>query len=123
VARSNSNTAIANAYIAKARVLAAAGALEQVWLMPDEQRYSAERHYNKVRHRGDIPLIGPLLNGVDSIVATEGTRARAVRDPAGARTAQPIVIQPAETLANPTPYSPAPADGPASNPANAAPRQ
>ena len=110
VARSNSNTAIANAYIAKARVLAAAGALEQAWLMPDDARYSADRHLNAVRHNGDIPVVTPILRAVESTGAIGGTATRPVRDPAGSRTAAPIVIQPAETLAGPSTYTaPAPA--------------
>ncbi len=114
VARSNSNTAIANAYIAKARVLAAAGALEQSWLMPDNARYDPEQHWRKVRHNGDIPIATPILRALDSAPLLGGTRARAVRDPAGKRTAVPIIIQPAETLAAPSPAPPAPASTPAS---------
>ena len=114
VARSNSNTAVANAYIAKARVLAAAGALDQSWLMPDAARYDPEQHWRKVRHNGDIPIATPILRAIDSAALFGGTRARAVRDPAGNRTASPIIIQPAETLAGPAPASPAPASPPAS---------
>lgn len=119
VARSNSNTAVANAYIAKARVLAAAGALEQTWLMPDAARYNAERHFDKVRHRGDIPIMTPILRAIDGEVTTEGTRPRAVRDPAGGRTAAPIVIQPADTLAGPSAYSPPPSPAPIAAPVSA----
>jgi outer membrane protein len=121
VARSNSNTAVANAYIAKARVLAAAGALQQAWLMPGDVRYSAERHFDKVRRNGDIPILTPILRGLDTAAAIGDTAKREIRDPAGSRTAHPIVIQPAETLAGPSAYSPAPLPAPA--PANpAAPR-
>ncbi len=125
VARSNSNTAVANAYIAKARVLAAAGALEQAWLMPDDARYNPEQHLHKVRHNGDIPLATPILRAIDGAAAIGSTGDRAVRDPAGKRTAPPIVIQPAETLAGPSIYNPAPTAAPApdvgTTPANSAP--
>jgi outer membrane protein len=113
VARSNSNTAIANAYIAKARVLAAAGALEQSWLMPDAARYDAGRHLGKVRHNGDVPVFTPVVRAVDGVAAVGRTGPRPVRDPAGARTAAPIVIQPADKLASPPP---APAAPPSANP-------
>ncbi|OYU36262.1 MAG: type I secretion protein TolC [Novosphingobium sp. PASSN1] len=101
VARSNSNTAIANAYIAKARVLAAAGALEQAWLMPDAPRHDAERHARKVRHNGDVPLVTPILRGLDGVAAVGNTATRPVRDPAATRTAAPIQILPADKLATP----------------------
>jgi outer membrane protein len=101
VARSNSNTAIANAYIAKARVLAAAGALEQSWLMPDAARYDAERHLGKVKHNGDIPVITPILRGIESSAAFGSVATRPVRDPTGARMAPPIVIVPADKLVPP----------------------
>ncbi|WP_421848453.1 TolC family protein [Novosphingobium sp.] len=101
VARSNSNTAVANAYIAKARVLAAAGALEQSWLMPDGARYDADRHLGRVRHSGDIPVMTPILGDLDAEAITERAAARPVRDPAGARMAPSIVIVPADQLVAP----------------------
>ena len=107
VARSNSNTAIANAYIAKARVLAAAGALEQTWLMPDAARYNVDRHSDRVKPNGDVPLVTPILRGIDSAAAVGSTATRPVRDPTGSRTAPPIVIQPADKLVEP---APSPAD-------------
>lgn len=113
VARSNSNTAMANAYLAKARLLAAAGALEQAWLMPDEARYNADRHLRDVKRNGDIPVFTPILRAVDTAAAIGGMATRAVRDPAGDRVAAPIVIQPAETLAGPSVYNPPPGQAPA----------
>lgn len=109
LARSNSNTAIANAYVAKARVLAAAGALEQAWLMPDAARYDAERHLRKVKHNGDVPLATPILRAVENAGAIGSTAARPVRDPTGARTAAPVVILPADKLVAP---APSPSDPP-----------
>lgn len=109
LARSNSNTAIANAYVAKARVLAAAGALEQAWLMPDAARYDAERHLRKVRHNGDVPLATPILRAFENAGAIGSTATRPVRDPTGERTAAPVVIVPADKLVAP---APPPADPP-----------
>lgn len=123
VARSNSNTAIANAYIAKARVLAAAGALEQTWLMPDAARHDADPSRRKAGHKGEIPVVEQSLRvldtaagfvrGLDGIAAVGSTATRPVRDPAGARTAPPIVIQPADKLVVP---ASTPADLPPANP-------
>ncbi len=103
VARSNSNTAIANAYIAKARVLAAAGALEQSWLMPDAARYDVDRHLGKVKHNGDVPIYTPIARAIENAGAIGSTATRPVRDPAGSRMAAPIVIQPADKLVEPAP--------------------
>ncbi len=113
VARSNSNTAIANAYLAKARVLASAGALEQSWLMPDDARYDADRHLRKVRHNGDVPIYTPIMRAIENTAAFGNTATRPVRDPAGTRTAHPVVIVPADKLVAP---AAAPADQPAAAP-------
>jgi outer membrane protein len=113
VARSNSNTAIANAYIAKARVLAAAGALEQSWLMPDAARYDADRHLRKVKHNGDVPIYTPIARAIENTAAFGSTATRPVRDPTGSRTAPPIVIVPADKLVAP---AGSPADQPSATP-------
>lgn len=117
VARSNSNTAVANAYIAKARVLASAGALEQAWLMPDAARSAGGLREPKVGHKGEIPVVeqtlrgldaaAGIMRGIDNIAAVGSTATRPVRDPAATRTAAPIVIQPADKLVAP---APSPAD-------------
>ena len=91
----------------RARVLAAAGALEQTWLMPDAARYNVDRHSDRVKHNGDVPLVTPILRGIDSAAAVGSTATRPVRDPTGSRTAPPIVIQPADKLVEP---APSPAD-------------
>ena len=111
VARSNSNTAIANAYIAKARVLAAAGALEQAWLMPDAPRHEPDTRHRQNGHKGEIPVVSHALRGLDAaagvvrgldgIAAVGNTATRPVRDPAATRTAAPIQILPADKLATP----------------------
>ncbi len=109
LARSNSNTAIASAYLAKARVLAAAGALEQSWLMPDAARHDAGQHLRKVRHNGDIPLLTPFLRAAENAGAIGNTAPRPLRDPTANRTAPPITILPPENLVTP---GPSPADPP-----------
>ncbi|WP_298191404.1 TolC family outer membrane protein [Novosphingobium sp.] len=123
VARSNSNTAIANAYVAKARVLAAAGALEQSWLMPDSEEAAVGRAPRKPGHKGEIPVVeqtlrvidvgAGILRAIDSAGAIGTTATRPVRDPAGARMAPPIVIVPADQL---VPPASSPADRPAPAP-------
>ncbi len=92
LARSNYNNAIASAYIAQARVLATSGALEQAWLLPDDDRYDPLRHFRKVRHRGDVPLLTPFLRVLDGLPITEGSRPRAIRDPGGVRTTPPVKL-------------------------------
>lgn len=75
------NAATANAFIAQARVLAAMGALEQQYLLPDAERYDPEAHFRKVDDNGDFPLLTPLVRALDS--ATTPSRAdRPLRDPA-----------------------------------------
>jgi outer membrane protein len=92
LARSNYNNAIATAYIAQAQVMAAAGALEQSWLLPDDDRYDPLRHFRKVRHRGDIPLLTPLLRVLDGMPVPESGSPRAIRDPAAERTTPPVKL-------------------------------
>jgi outer membrane protein len=94
LARGNYNNAIASAYIAQARVMATAGALEQSWLMPDDDRYDPLRHFRKVRHRGDIPLLTPVLRVLDGQPLRDSNTPRAIRDPGGARTTPPVKLLP-----------------------------
>ncbi|MBF9152121.1 TolC family outer membrane protein [Novosphingobium jiangmenense] len=79
-ARSSYNSAIANATIAKARLLAAMGSLEYGWLLPDEARYDADGHFQDVRRKGDVPLLTPLFRAIDHTVAGGGAP-RPLRDP------------------------------------------
>jgi outer membrane protein len=81
VVRSSYNEATAAAFVAQARVLAAMGALDQEYLLPDAPRYSPEAHLEKVGHRGDLPLLTPLVRAIDS-VTTPKRSDRQVRDPA-----------------------------------------
>ncbi len=92
LARSNYNNAIATAYIAQAQVMATAGALEQSWLLPDDDRYDPLRHFRRVRHRGDIPLLTPLLRVLDGMPVPESGSPRAIRDPAAERTTPPVKL-------------------------------
>ena len=92
LARGNYNNAIASAYIAKARVMATSGALEQSWLLPDDDSYDPLRHFRKVRHRGDIPLLTPILRVIDGMPLMEPGGRRAIRDPAGERTTPAVKL-------------------------------
>jgi outer membrane protein len=78
--RSSLNSAMASAYVQQARVLAAMGALEHKYLLPDAQDYDAEAHYDQTKRLGDVPLLTPLIRALDS--ATTPPRVdRPVRDP------------------------------------------
>jgi len=78
--RSSYNNSIASAYVAQARVLAQMGALDPRWLLPDDPRYDPQAHFEKVKHRADIPLFTPLMRALDGISVGPKTR-RALRDP------------------------------------------
>lgn len=80
-ARSNYNSAIAGAYIGQARVLASMGALEQRWLLPDDPQYNAQVHFDRVKHKGDVPLFTPLMRALDGLSVGAADK-RALRDPA-----------------------------------------
>lgn len=96
-ARSSYNNAIANATIAKARLLAAMGSLEYAWLMPDEARYETDGHYQNVRRKGDVPLLTPLIRAIDRTVAGAGAP-RPLRDPS-AKVTTPGYTLPEEAVA------------------------
>lgn len=95
--RSNYNASIAGAYVAQARVLAAIGALEQRWLLPDAARYDVDEHYDKVRRKGDVPLLTPILRTIDG-AQLEHNRQRPIRDPAAALTTPTVVLDPVRDL-------------------------
>lgn len=88
--RNTYNTAAAAAFIAKARVLAAMGALNQEYLLPDADSYDPEAHFAKAASKGDFPLVTPLVRGMDSLT-TPSRSDRPIRDPAG-----PLAIEGAE---------------------------
>ena len=82
-ARSSYNEGIAGAYIAKAQVLAALGALDAAWLLPDAPRHDGQAEAWRVSGKADVPLITETVRAVDGLV--EGpARPRASRDPAAA---------------------------------------
>ncbi|MEJ2459143.1 MAG: TolC family protein, partial [Novosphingobium sp.] len=84
--RNNYNYALASEYSARANLLQAAGMLEADKVLPDLRAYDADRHYDKVRHRGDIPLLTPILSGLDGITTGNLSANRPTRD-AGAQKA------------------------------------
>lgn len=80
-ARSELNATSVAAYVAQARVLAAMGALEQNYLMPDTPKYEPEIHYSAVDGQADIPVLTSLVRALDGLAT--GRRAdRPIRDPA-----------------------------------------
>lgn len=101
-ARTNYNAATSGAYLAQARLLFSLGALEQAYLFPQAPRYDVERHFDKVKRDGDIPVFTPLLRKLDGVIAGS-RRDRPLRDPSAAVTAPGVDL--------PVPgASPAPAD-------------
>lgn len=86
-ARNSYNDAVASAYIAQARLLAAMGTLEQAYLLPDDPRYDDDAHYQRVRRRSDVPLLTPLIRAIDGIQGGGGSAPRPLRDPAASTVA------------------------------------
>ncbi|NKJ43844.1 TolC family type I secretion outer membrane protein [Novosphingobium sp. SG720] len=99
-ARSSYNEGIAGAYIAKAQVLAALGALDATWLLPDAPRHDAEKDAWRVAGKADVPLITATVRALDGLV--EGpARPRPTRDPAAGTHAPAATIGVPETPAMP----------------------
>ncbi|WP_298283213.1 TolC family outer membrane protein [Novosphingobium sp.] len=73
--------AMANEYVARAALLAAMGRLEAPLLLPDLRRYDPEINFRNQRWRGDVPLITPILSGIDSLPVRDLETDRAYRDP------------------------------------------
>jgi outer membrane protein len=73
------------------------GALEQRWLLPDAARYDVDEHYDKVRRRGDVPLLTPILRAIDG-APLENNRQRAIRDPAAVLSTPTVVLDPVRDL-------------------------
>lgn len=86
--RSNYNSSIAEAYIAKARVLALMGALDPGSLLPNDVQYDPQMHFEKVENKGNLPLITPLIRALDGFSNPAGQRA--LRDP-GTQVKSPAV--------------------------------
>ena len=90
-ARSNYNSAIAAAYLAKAQVLGSMGALEQSWLLPDAPRDNADGRARHVIENADVPFVTESLRAVDG--TTKGSfHKRPVRDPAAQLTTPPVKL-------------------------------
>ena len=81
--RSNANIAQSAAISDVARIMALIGALEPGAVLPGEPRYDDNRHFDKVRHRDDLPLITPMLRALDSLPLPPA-HTRPNRDPAEA---------------------------------------
>ncbi|WP_395333986.1 TolC family protein [Novosphingobium sp. BL-8H] len=84
--RNSYNVTQADELIARANLLAAAGLLEGPRLAGDIAPYDADAHFERVRDQGDVPLITPILAGLDSFTNGNLRKERAVRD-AGAEAA------------------------------------
>lgn len=84
--RTNYNATQADELIARANLLAAAGLLEGPKLVATVAPYDADAHFERVRDQGDIPLITPILAGLDSFTNGDLREPRPLRD-AGAQTA------------------------------------
>jgi outer membrane protein len=105
VARVSYNAATANAYIAQARLLAAIGALERSWLFPDAPAHDPDKHFDRTKFDGALPVVPALLRNFDALFSG-GRRDRPVRDPAGPLAPAGVDL--------PVPVTPAPPAQPAS---------
>lgn len=83
----------ANAYVARASLLASMGRLEAPLLFSDLRGYDPTAHFEKVRRKSDVPLLTDGVALLDAL-PTRGIEAdRPVRDPAGPlRTDAPRMI-------------------------------
>lgn len=86
-AQTSRNAALANAYVAQARILSAMGTLDQAYLLPEAARYDPDAHFKRVKNDGDIPGITPLLRALDG-VTLGGKGDRPLRDRAAGVRAQ-----------------------------------
>ena len=80
--RTNLNAATANAYVAKARVLAALGLLDHEHLLPQAEHYDEQRHFDRVDSSADLPPFTQAARALDSLI-TPLPVDRPIRDPAG----------------------------------------
>lgn len=87
--RSSYISTVANAYIAKARLLTLMGALEPGWVLPGEARYDADARSARAARRGDTPLVTTVVRAIDGLDRAVPA-ARAARDP-GSRVETPAV--------------------------------
>jgi outer membrane protein len=73
----------ADAYAGRASLLAAMGRLEAPLLFPDLEPYDPARHLDKVRRKGDIPLLTPAISWLDGLATRSIDNERPIRDPSG----------------------------------------
>ena len=78
--RTSYNFALANEYLARASLLAAAGMLEGPMIVPGLEPYDADAHFRRVRDRSDIPLLTPALDALDGITLPSLASERKSRD-------------------------------------------
>lgn len=76
-------TVLANEYLSRAALLAAMGQLTPETLAPDLDRYDPTEHFDKVRAKGGLPLVSPLLSTLDGLTTRNKLADRENRDPAG----------------------------------------
>ncbi|PAX07772.1 TolC family protein [Sphingomonas lenta] len=91
--RLNLITVQANEYIARANLLAAMGRLEGPLLVPDIRAYDPTENFERVRGKGDIPLITPALSSLEGLVVRDNRSDRPIRDPAGRLETEPPVLK------------------------------
>lgn len=93
--RTSYNVALANEYLARSSLLAAAGMLEGPMLVTGLPPYDADAHYQRVRNNGDVPLITPALSALDGVTNPDLRRARPSRDQGAAQALdQALPLQP-----------------------------
>jgi TolC family type I secretion outer membrane protein len=99
------NAALADEYVARAALLAAMGQLEAPQLLPGLPAYDADAHFDRVKGKGDVPLLTPALAGLDGALNRDTTRDRPIRDAAALEGVPgPVPLQ------SPAPVSPAGGD-------------
>lgn len=104
-ARTTLNNSRTDSYVAEARLLAAMGALDGYYLLPDEMLYDPETHYARARDDGDVPLLTPMIRALDGIGSRSKLKDRPIRDPAGSVTAPGLVINQPAAAAPPSSHT------------------
>lgn len=89
--RSSYISTVANAYIAKARLLALIGALEPGWVLPGEARYDAETRSARAARRGNTPVITTVVRAIDGLDRARPAD-RPIRDAGGRIETGPVKL-------------------------------
>lgn len=97
--RNNYNFAVAQEYFARAALLAAAGTLEGPQIVPGIDAYDADEHFERVKRKGDIPLLTPLLAAIDGVTNGDTRRDRPARDAGAQQALEAAVPLPPATAA------------------------